>query len=105
MKLNEKQEGNLLIDIYGNLLTSHQLEVLTDYYINDFSMQEIADNNNVSKAAISDIIKRSTEQLKDYEKNLGLLKQSNKIEDLINEMEKDKINSKYINKLRKINRG
>lgn len=105
MKLNDKQEGNLLIDFYGNLLTIHQLEVLNDYYTNDFSMQEIAENNNVSKAAISDIIKRSYEQLIDYEKKLGLIRQSKKIDDLIIEMEKDKINSKYINKLRKINRG
>lgn len=105
MKINDKQNGNLLIDYYGSLLTDHQLEVLKDYYLNDYSMQEIADNNNVSKSAISDIIKRSFIQLEDYEKKLHLIKQANKIENLINSMEKDKINSKYINELRKINRG
>lgn len=105
MKISDKEYGNLLIDYYGNLLTSHQLEVLTDYYTNDYSMQEIAENNNVSKSAISDIIKRSFIQLEDYEKKLHLIKQANKIDDLINQMEKDKINSKYIKELRKINRG
>ena len=38
-----KEEGNLLLDFYGSLLTEHQLNVLNDYFVEDLSMNEIAD--------------------------------------------------------------
>ena len=101
-----KEEGNLLIDFYGSLLNKHQLEILTDYYIEDLSMIEIAENNKVSKAAISDIINRSIKQLKEYDEKLKLIEQNAKIENLINKLEKDNnINYKYIEELKRINRG
>ena len=69
--LPNKEEGAVLLDFYGDLLTNHQQEVLIEYYNEDLSMNEIAENSKVSKAAISDLIKRSTNQLLEYEKKLG----------------------------------
>ena len=105
MRLN-KQEGNLLIDYYGALLTEHQLNILSDYFIEDLSMQEIAENLNISKSAISDLINRSILQLNDYEKKLGLIKQNDKLEKLAIKLDNDsKVNKKYIKELTKIIRG
>lgn len=105
MRLN-KQEGNLLIDYYGALLTKHQLNILSDYFIEDLSMQEIAENLNISKSAISDLINRSILQLNDYEKKLGLIKQNDKLEKLAIKLDNDsKVNKKYIKELTKIIRG
>lgn len=99
---HNKIEGNILLDFYGQLLTSHQLEILEEYYINDLSMSEIAINYNVSKSAISDIIKRSYEQLVEYENKLNMIKNHKDIEKILFDMKKDKIDIKYINKLEKI---
>ena len=72
MKINERFEAIDLIDYYGCLLTDHQLNVLKDYYENDLSMIEIAENYGISKSAVSDLLKRSLNQLEMYENKLHL---------------------------------
>ena len=104
--LPDKGLGNLLIDYYGPLLTDHQIEVLNDYYKEDYSMAEIAENLNISKSAASDLLKRSMEQLNDYENKLHLLENADKLEKLIRLMKQDKlVKAEYIDKLEKISRG
>lgn len=102
---HNKEYENLLFAYYGNLLTNKQSSVLKDYLEYDYSMFEIAENYKVSKSAISDIINRALISLNDYEDKLHMIKQSNELDKLINEMEKENIDIKYIKKLRKINRG
>ena len=98
-----KNEGNLLIDYYGSLLTKHQLDILNDYFGNDFSMVEIAENLNISKAAVSDIIKRSVNQLLTYEKNLKCIEKDDKLDKIILELQDgDKKSQDLANKIRKI---
>ncbi|MDO4500124.1 MAG: sigma factor-like helix-turn-helix DNA-binding protein [Erysipelotrichaceae bacterium] len=105
MRIN-KQDGNLLLGFYGSLLTDHQQNILSDYFVDDLSMQEIAENEGISKSAVSDIINRSIIQLQDYENKLYLIKENDELEKLISTMEKDeKVNEKYIKQLRKIIRG
>ena len=101
----DKVHGNLLLDYYGVLLTDHQKEVLDDYYNNDLSMSELADNYGVSKSAISDLIKRSLIQLEDYENKLHLIKQTKLLDELIDKMEKGNIPLEFVKELKKINRG
>ena len=69
-------------------------------------MQEIAEIHDISKSAVSDIIKRSYDQLCNYEEKLGNIRRSKDLDDLIMKMEND-INTdrKYIRELKKINRG
>ena len=42
---------SMLCQIYGKLLTQKQLEVLNDYYNNDLSLSEIAENNKITRQA------------------------------------------------------
>ena len=49
----------LMLDYYGDLLTRHQRDILDEYFNEDLSMNEIAENYKVSKSAIQDLIKRS----------------------------------------------
>lgn len=103
---HNKEDGNILLDYYGGLLTEHQLKILNDYFVEDLSMAEIAEINDVSKSAISDLINRSINQLNDYESKLMLIKQAKLIDSLIEKMDNDsRIDKKYIKELRKINRG
>lgn len=92
----DKTKGNLLIDYYGNLLTKHQLSILDDYFKDDLSMNEIAENHNISKAAVSDLINRSIKQLENYENKLKLIKQSEKLDKIIDELNKGDNKSKKL---------
>lgn len=101
-----KEEGNLLLDFYGSLLTEHQLSVLNDYFVEDLSMKEIADEMNISKAAVSDIINRSVKQLESYEAKLNLIKQDNELDIIINELNNgDDYAKKIATRLLEIYRG
>ncbi len=67
-----------LYDRYGALLTDHQRQVLDLQLRNDWSLAEIAANQGTSRAAVHDIVRRSTRALEDYEARLGLLKEADR---------------------------
>ncbi|MDU5913711.1 MAG: sigma factor-like helix-turn-helix DNA-binding protein [Anaerococcus vaginalis] len=72
-----------LFDTYGSLLNEKQKDVINCYYNEDLSLNEIAQNNNKSKQAISDMIQRSVDKLFEFENELSLIKKKNKLrEDL-----------------------
>ena len=62
-----------LFDRYAALLTEHQREVMDLHIRSDWSLAEIAAHQKTSRAAVHDIVRRSTHALQDYEKRLGLL--------------------------------
>ena len=63
---------NKLFDCYGKLLTEKEQICFKDYYEEDLSLQEIAENNNVSRSAIHKTIKTVEDKLDSYEEALGL---------------------------------
>jgi hypothetical protein len=65
-----------LFERYGALLTEHQREVLGLYLRSDWSLAEIAAHQGTSRAAVHDLVKRSTQAMQDYEGRLGLLAES-----------------------------
>jgi uncharacterized protein len=65
-----------LFDRYGALLTDHQREILDLHLRSDWSLAEIAANQGTSRAAVHDIVRRSTRSLEEYENRLGLLKEA-----------------------------
>ncbi len=65
-----------LFDRYGALLTDHQQEVLDLHLRSDWSLAEIASHGGTSRAAVHDIVRRSTRSLEDYERRLGLLEET-----------------------------
>jgi predicted DNA-binding protein YlxM (UPF0122 family) len=65
-----------LYERYGALLTDHQREVIDLYLRSDWSLAEIASHQGTSRAAVHDLLRRSTHALQDYEKRLGLLAES-----------------------------
>lgn len=70
LEKNEKL-GNLYA-YYGSLLTQGQQDYFEDYYYNDFSLGEIADNHHVSRQAVYDNLKRSSKALENYETKLHM---------------------------------
>ncbi len=62
----------ILLDIYGNMLTDRQRDVMELYYWEDLSLGEIAESNNITRQAVRDSIKRGEVTLEEFEKKLGL---------------------------------
>src|SRR2546425_10408709 len=62
-----------LYERYGALLTEHQRQVIDLSLRSDWSLAEIAQHQGTSRAAVHDIVRRSTDGLEDFEKRLGLL--------------------------------
>ena len=66
-------EQSLLYDFYGELLTEHQKRVFEDVVLNDFSLSEVAQELNISRQGVHDMIKRCNKILEDYESKLHLV--------------------------------
>lgn len=64
---------NALLDTYDELLTSHQRQVMSDYYRYNLSLQEIAEQRKVSRSAIGDMLKQAKLSLNQYEKVLHMV--------------------------------
>ena len=81
--MENREYLNSLFDIYKELLTNKEQQAFSEHYIEDLSMQEIADNLNVSKSNIGMIVKRAEQKLKDYESKLHILEKNNKIKEAL----------------------
>ena len=81
--MERKVEISILCDLYGKLLTDKQFDFLDDYYNNDLSLSEIAENNNITRQAVRDIIKKGENKLFEYEEKLGFMKRTLKQEEQI----------------------
>lgn len=66
-----KLDANDLFDVYGNLLTDRQREILSLYYEEDFSYTEISEELDISRAAAMDSVHRATKLLEKYESAIG----------------------------------
>lgn len=79
MELKEFIEIANLLDIYSELLSGKQKEYLIDHFENDLSLSEIAKNNNVSRQAVYDNIKRGVAVLNEYENKLEFYEKKKKL--------------------------
>ena len=88
---------NDLFDIYFELLTEKEISTFKDYYQEDLSLSEIADNRDISRSAVQKTIKTVLEKLDNYEEKLHIYKnnsilksalESNDINDIKTNIEK-----------------
>ena len=90
-----------MYDLYGKILTDKQSEFIDNYYNNDLSLAEIAENNKITRQAVRDNIKKAEKKLFEYEEKLSFMKkmlnQEKKIEQILiqlNEVKSEIDNSK-----------
>ena len=84
-----------LYEYYKELLTDTEKAYFEDYYFENLTMEEIADNKNVSKNAISKTLKEVKNKLNDYESKLKLKSNYNSIKKVLSVEEFSKV-EKYI---------
>ena len=78
-----------LFDYYGELFTDKQKEYFVDYYFNNLTLQEIAENNNVSRNAVHKNLKDILNRLDYYEEKLNLYRNKQKLEKIIENLDEN----------------
>ena len=79
---NQKNLGfSVLLDYYGAVLTDKQRAILTEYYDEDLSLAEIAENYGITRQGVRDSIKRAEGILLGLEERLGLAKRFRRIQE------------------------
>lgn len=76
MDIEKKNQVCALLAFYGDLLAKKQQAYLRYYYEDDFSIIEIAEEESVSRQAVSDNLKKGVDVLTHYEDVLSLYKES-----------------------------
>ena len=83
---------SILLDIYGKLLTEKQYKLLDDYYNNDLSLSEIAENEKITRQAVRDNLKKGENKLLEFEEKLEFmnktLEKERKISEVLSEINK-----------------
>lgn len=80
-----------LYEYYKKLLTEKECSYFEDYYFDNLTMEEIADNNGISKNAVSKSLIEVKNKLNDYESKLNLYSNYLKIKDSVDDETLEKI--------------
>ena len=107
--MDKKIEISMLWQIYGALLTEKQKEYIDYYYNEDLSLSEIAENEEITRQGVRDIIKKGEKKLFEYEEKLLFMKKTINQEKLIqhilvnlNKIKKDSTDKKVTNILEEV---
>ena len=85
-KLKDLFELSRLYDIYGSLLNDHNRVIFEDYVLNNYSLGEIASDQDISRQGVRDTVMRCSKKLRDYERKLGFLKKMDQASDAMDEL-------------------
>ena len=65
--MENREYLNNLFDIYKNLLTKIEQETFINYYGEDLTLSEIAENRGISKSSVGKTLNNVEDKLKQYE--------------------------------------
>lgn len=83
-----------LYEIYKELFTERERDYFENYYYEDYSFQEIADNYEVSKSYASKFVNSIQDKLIKYESALNILDKNNKLREIIELIDSQEIKDK-----------
>ena len=83
---------------YKELFTEKQQMYFEDYYMNDLSLSEIAENYNVSRNAVHNQLKIVEEKILYYEQILGLKHKK----EAINQLLKNKVSTETLDEINEL---
>ena len=71
---------SMLFDFYGEVLTEKQRDFFDLYHNHDMSLGEIAENAEITRQGVRDVIVRATQVLRSMEDKLGLVARYKKVQ-------------------------
>ena len=92
---------NELFEIYSSLLTEKEKETFKDYYCEDLSLSEIADNKNISRAAVQKMVSNVIDKLNYYENILKINKNNKTLKECFDLNNASEIKEKIVEILEK----
>ena len=82
---------NELYDLYGSLLTDKQKKYFEDYYFNNLSFSEMAEDYDISRNAIFKQLHNVVDKLIEFESKLHLYEKKMKILEVLDYTKDEKI--------------
>ena len=89
--MNDREYIIILYDYYSELLSDKQRLYFEEYYFNNLSYAEMAEDFDVSRNAIFKQLHITTDKLEEYESKLGLLKKKKKLLEIIEKVDDKKL--------------
>lgn len=86
MTLEQRTRMAILYDLYSGLLTEKQKNVFDLYYQCDLSLGEIAAEQQTSRTAVFDLVKRTEQLLEKYEAGLHLAAREKKRKEILEQL-------------------
>ena len=81
-------ERTLLYDFYGELLTKRQQQIYESVVLEDYSLSEVAEELNISRQGVHDMVRRSSRLLEEYEAKLHLMERFVSLREKVGEIHK-----------------
>lgn len=85
--MNKNMEFSYLLDFYGGVLTEKQRSAMEQYYNEDLSLAEIAEQLSMSRQGVRDSIKHGEAILVQMERAVGAVARHRALAEQIKEME------------------
>ena len=80
-------ERTLLYDFYGELLTKRQQQIYESVVLEDYSLSEVAEELNISRQGVHDMIRRCDKALEGYEEKLHLVEKFMSVKEKVHEID------------------
>ncbi|MBQ5747060.1 MAG: DNA-binding protein [Clostridia bacterium] len=87
----------LLYDIYSPLMTEKKRSAFELSFFEDMSLSEIAEHTGTTRQGVRELIKRTCEELYEYEQKLHLKELRDKLSSLADEVEDEALSEKIRN--------
>lgn len=95
--MENREYLNNLFDIYKNLLTKIEQETFINYYGEDLTLSEIAENRGISKSSVGKTLNNVEDKLKQYEESLKIFSLKNDLKEILELNDINKIKNKLKN--------
>ena len=95
-------QRSLYYDFYAELLTEKQRNTFRMYYLDDFSLQEVAQENGGTRQAVNLLLKRTEKILEGYEAKLRLVEKHMQKQEKINAVSKLVVHTQHEMQIREL---
>lgn len=85
--MKEREKILSLYETYKELLNDRERDYFENYYYEDYNLQEIADNYEVSKSYVGKFVGQIEDKLLQYEKALKIVERTKNIRELIEDID------------------